>query len=133
MNLKRWAIGGVFITTLMIGLTGFITTGIAEYGVTDNFQNGELDKLEDLEESTSIAQEAQKRAEQAEARSNFFTLPNIVNLLRLPFESVPIWESFLGTAMEVTGIYLAPGNWPMLLFGSFVIITIAFKFANRVL
>jgi len=133
MNLQRWAYGGVFISAVMIGLTGFITTGIAEYGVTDNVDNGEMQKLEDIQESTSIAQDAQERAEQAEARSNFFTLPNIVNLLRLPFEAIPVWEEFISVAMDVTGINNAPQNWPMMMASSFLVITVAFKFAQRVL
>ena len=133
MKLQRWAYGGVFITAVMIGLTGFITTGIAEYGVTDNVENGEMQKLEDIQESTSIAQDAQERAEQAEARSNFFTLPNIVNLLRLPFEAIPVWEEFISVAMDVTGINNAPQNWPMMMASSFLVITVAFKFAQRVL
>lgn len=133
MNLMKWAYGGVFIATVMTGLTAFIISGISVYGVTDSVDTGELDKLEKIENSTSIGQEAQRRAEQAEARSNFFTLPNIVNLLRLPFEAVPIWELFISTGLDILGINQAPDNWPMLMGSAFIVITIAFKFANRVL
>jgi len=133
MKLQRWAYGGVFVKAIMIGLTGFITTGIAEYGVTDNVDSGEMQKLESIEDSTSIAQQAQERAEQAEARSNFFTLPNIVNLLRLPFEAIPLWEEFISVMLDVTGVNNAPQNWPMVLASSFLVITVAFKFARRVL
>jgi hypothetical protein len=131
--LQKWAMGGVFITTIMIALTGFITSGITEYQVSSNFQDGEMDKLEELESSTSIAKDAQQRAEQAEARSNFFTLPNIVNLLRLPFEAVPLWESFVGVTISVTGLSYAHGQWITTMFGSFALIAVAFAFAKRVL
>lgn len=121
------------IATVMVALTGFITSGIGEYSLSSNFQSGELDKLENLENSTSIAEDAQDRAEQAEARSNFFTLPNIVNLLRLPFEAVPIWEKFAGVALEVSGLGYMHGNWLVTLFSSFALISVAFLFARRVL
>lgn len=133
MNLEKWAMGGVFIATIMIALTGFITSGIAQYDVAGNFEDGKMDKLEKLESSTSIAQDAQQRAEQAEARSNFFTLPNIVNLLRLPFEAIPLWESFVGVTISVTGLSYAHGQWITTMFGSFALIAVAFKFAQRVL
>jgi len=133
VNLQKWAMGGVMIATIMIGLTGFITSGIAEYSVSDNFQSGNLNELEDLEESTSLAQDAQDRAEQAEARSNFFTLPNIVNLLRLPFEAVPLWESFIKTGLQISGLGFMHGNWLVTMFSSFALIAIAFAFSKRVL
>jgi hypothetical protein len=133
MNLQKWAMGGVMIATVMVGLTGFITSGIAEYSLDSNFQSGGLDQLENLEEKTSIAQDAQDRAEQAEARSNFFTLPNIVNLLRLPFEAVPLWESFAGVALNVSGLGFMHGNWLITMFSSFALIAVAFGFARRVL
>jgi len=133
MMLRKWAFGAVIISTVMIGLTGFITEGINMYGVSDNVDQGKLDQLEQVQNSTGIAQEAQQRAEQAEARSNFFTLPNIVNLLRLPFQAVGMWELFIGTSMQILGLNLAPQNWPMMLASSFIIITIAYKFAKRVL
>jgi len=133
MNLENWAMGGVFIATIMIALTGFITSGIAQYDVAGNFEDGKLDKLEDLEQSTSLAQDAQQRAEQAEARSNFFTLPNVVNLLRLPFEAIPLWESFVGVTISVTGLSYAHGSWLTTMFGAFALITVAFAFARRVL
>ena len=132
-SLKQWALAGVFIATLMIGLTGFISTGLSTYQVTDKVDQGELQKLEKVENSTSIAQEAQRRAQQAEARSNFFTLPNIVNLLRLPFEAAPLLEQFANIAMEVLGLHHAPQQWPKMLVGSFILISIAFAFARRVL
>jgi len=132
-DLQNWAIGGVFIATIMVALTGFITSGITEYQVTDNFQDGKMQQLENLESSTSLAQDAKDRAQQAEARSNFFTLPNVVNLLRLPFESIPLWESFVGTMIGVTGLSQAHGQWITTLFSSFALITVAFAFARRVL
>jgi len=133
MNLQKWAMGGVMIATVMVGITGFITSGIAQYSVDSNFQSGDLDKLENLEDKTSIAKDAQQRAESAEARSNFFTLPNIVNLLRLPFEAVPLWESFAAVAIDVTGLSYMHGNWLITMFSSFAVIAIAFAFASRVL
>lgn len=133
MMLRKWAFGAVMISTVMIGLTGFITEGISMYGVSDNVDQGQLQQLEQVQNSTEIAQQAQQRAEQAEARSNFFTLPNIVNLLRLPFQAVGMWELFIGVSMQTLGLNLAPQNWPMMLASSFIIITIAYKFAQRVL
>ena len=133
MKLQKWAMGGVMIATVMVALTGFITSGIAEYSLDNNFKSGGLDKLENLEESTSIAEDAQDRAEQAEARSNFFTLPNIINLMRLPFEAIPLWEQFAGVAIEVSGLSYMHGNWLVTLFSSFALISVAFIFAKRVL
>lgn len=131
--LRSWAIAAVMITTMSIGVTGFITTGIAQYDVSGNVQDSDIDRLETLQNSTSIAQQAQTQAEEAEARSNFFTLPSIVNLLRLPFESIPIWQEFIGTIFDVTGLDMAPGGWPSVLAISVITIIIAFKFAGRVL
>jgi len=131
-QLRDWAIAGVFIATLMAGITGFITTGLSQYGVTDNVDTGQLEQLEKIENSTSIAQEAQRRAEQAEARSDFFTLPNIINLFRLPFESVPLIEQFAGVVIQVTGLHYAPGQWPLILVGSIVVIVVAFRFGGRI-
>lgn len=133
MNLRRWAFGAVLITTVMIGITGFITEGVALYGLNDDFDAGSLENLEKVGNSTSIAKEARRRAEQAEARSNFFTLPNIVNLLRLPFQSIPVWEAFIGTGIQILGIQHASQGWPMILVSSFILIYIAYEFANRVL
>jgi len=133
IDLQKWAFGGVMIATVMVALTGFITSGIAEYSLNSNFQSSDLDQLENLEEKTSIAEDAQDRAEQAEARSNFFTLPNIVNLLRLPFEAIPLWESFASTAIQVSGLAPMHGNWLITMFSSFALIAVAFAFANRVL
>jgi len=132
-QLRKWAIAAVMLTTMSIGITGFITTGIAEYDVAGNVQSSNVDRLEELEKSTSIAEQAQTQAEQAEARSSFFTLPSVVNLLRLPFESLGIWQTFIGIGFEFTGLNMAPGGWPSILAISAITIIIAFRFAGRVL
>lgn len=132
-QLRKFAIGAVMLTTISIGITGFITAGLAEYDVAGNVQSSDIDKIEELQNSTSIAKKAQTQAEQAEARSNFFTLPSVVNLLRLPFESIPIWQTFLGILAEFTGINMAPGQWPMVLAVSVITILIAFRFGGKVL
>jgi len=133
MSLKQWAIGGVVIATLMVGLTGMVSDGLSVYGVSQNVDSGKLDSLEEVENATQIADDAQRRAEQAQAKSNFFTLPKVVKLLRLPFDSIPIWEKFASVSIQTLGLQHAPGNWPLALFSSIISLSIAFAFGRRVL
>lgn len=133
MALKQYAFTGVIIATVMIGLTGFISEGLAIYNVTGNVDTGELSKLESIENSTSIAADAQKRASSINTRQDFSTLPGVLQILKLPFEAVPIIGKFIGTSMNILGLSSAYGAtpWPYTLAISFVTITISFMILRR--
>jgi len=130
MNLKKWAFGSVMISVMMGGLVGFISTGLTQYDVTGNVGGEQLDNLKEVQNSTSIAKEAQQRAQQAEARTSFFYLPQIVGLLKLPLQSIPVWSSFLGIASEAFGLGMT-GQWLITLATSFITLTIVYKIAAR--
>jgi len=131
MDLKQWALAGVLIATVMVGLTGFISEGVSLYNVSDKVDQGELDKLEQIENSTSIARDAQRRAESINTRPDFSTLPGVIQILKLPFESIPVIGLFLSTLMDLTGVSAAHGGWPFTLAMAFVTVTIAFLIARR--
>jgi len=132
-GLKPWAVGALLITTLMIGLTGIISDGLSVYQVNQNVDTQQLEEIQDVSQATGIADTAQQRAEEAQAKSNFFTLPKVVKLLRLPFDAIPIWEKFVGTSMNILGLQYATSNWPLALFSGFIGLSIAFAFGRRVL
>lgn len=130
MQLEKWAFGGVMISIVMGGLVGLISTGMTTYNVADNVQNQELDQLRQVQNSTSIAKEAQQRAQQAEARTSFFYLPQIVGLLKLPFQAIPVWQTFLSVSISVFGLEIG-AQWLVGLAVSYITIKIAFRIAGR--
>jgi len=130
MNLKKWAFGSVMISVILGAIVGFISTGLTQYDVAGNVDSQRLDNLKEVQNSTSIAKEAQQRAQQAEARTSFFYLPQIVGLLKLPLQSIPVWSSFLSMASEAFGLGMA-GQWLITLGASFITLTIVYKIAAR--
>jgi len=130
MELKKWAFGGVMISIMMSGLVGFISTGLNTYDVAGNSDSQNLEQLKQVQNSTSIAKEAQQRAQQAEARTSFFYLPQIVGLLKLPFQAIPVWQTFLGVSINVFGLEIG-AQWLLGLAVSYITITISFRIAAK--
>jgi len=128
--LRKWAIGGVMIATISLGLTTFIAGGMNITGYQGNVTSGELSELQQLQESSQITQTAQERSESVEARSEFFSLPGVVNTLRTVFQSIPIWEKMISATIEVFGLQYASQNWPQILAVSILFITISYRFAK---
>lgn len=129
--LRKYAISGVMIVTLAIGLTGFIAGGLEIHGLSGQVDTQELGELQDLQNSTGIAQTARERSENLEARSEFFSLPGVVNTLRTVFASIPIWQTFIGVTIETLGIQHATQNWPELLAVSALLIAVSYKLVMR--
>lgn len=119
------------IATIMVGLTGFISEGLSIYQVSDNVDQGEIDRLKQIENSTSIARQAQNTAQGTGARPDFSSLPGVVDLFKLPFEAIPVIGLFLSTGLDVTGLSAAHGGWIYTLAITFVTLTVAFIFAGR--
>lgn len=119
------------IATVMVGLTGFISEGVSIYNVGGNVDSNELNKLEQIENSTSLATDAQQRATSANAVKDFTALPGVIEILKLPFEAIPVIGLFVQTSMDVTGLSSAHGGWPFALIMAFVSMSIAFLFARR--
>lgn len=137
MKIRDWVVGAVTIAMLTIGVTGFISDGLSVYGVGDNVDMGELNQLEEetnkqLDQS-NLADNARKRAENVESKSNFFTLPGLINTFKLGFQSIGIWDSFARISLSILGLGSAHGGWPRILVTSIIAILVAFKFAERVL
>lgn len=129
--LRKWAISGVMIVTLSIGIAGFIAGGLAVHGINGEVDTKELGELQDLQNTTGIAQTARERSENLEARSEFFSLPGVVNTLRTVFQSIPIWQTFIGVTIETFGIQYATENWPEILAVSSLLILISYKVVMR--
>lgn len=128
--LRKWAIGGVLIVTLTIAVTSTITDTLELHGLGENVSTEDLSELKQLQETTSITQTAQERSESAEAKSEFFSLPGVINTLRTVFSSIPIWETFAGVFIETLGIANAAQNWPQILATSVLLILISYRFAK---
>jgi len=137
MKISDWVVGAVTIAMLTIGVTGFISDGISVYQVSDNVDMGELEKLQTETntqlDNTNLADNARQRAENVESKSNFFTLPGLINTFKLGFQSIGIWDSFARISLNILGLGAAHGGWPRLLITSIIGILVAFKFAERVL
>jgi len=129
--LRKWAIGGVMIVTLSIGLVGFISSGLKLHGIQGNVDTDGLNELNDLQNTTGITSTAQERSEDLEARSEFFSLPGVVNTLRTVFQSIPIWQTLIGVTIETFGLQYATQKWPQILAVSSLLIAISYKFVMR--
>jgi len=126
--LRKWAIGGVLISTLSVALVGFIAGGMSETGLS--FEGGQFSQLQEIQESSQITETAQERSEDVEARSEFFSLPGVINTLRTVFQSIPIWEAMISTSIEIFGLQYATNNWPQILAVSVTFIMISYRFAK---
>jgi len=134
MKLRTVVISALLVATMSAGVTSFISDGLTEYGVENNVDTGELEKLEKIENATSITRKAQERASNVESKSNFFNLPGVFKTAKLTYESVGLWDVFIGIILNITGLNQAAGNWiGTLAIGSltvsvtFILITRVFK------
>lgn len=132
-QLYSYVIGALMIATLTVGLTGFISEGINVYGVNSNVQQGQLSKLKQMDNQTNLATKAKQRAENVNAKSNFFTLPGLIKTFKLAFQSIGLWDIFFTTSTNILGLQQATGNWLVVLASASIMVLIAFKFGGRII
>lgn len=126
--LRKWAIGGILLAMLSVGVTGVITGTLAVHGMNSQVDTSELEELSSLQNRTGISETAQQSAEDVEARSEFFSLPGVVNTLRTVFDSIPVWQTFITVAIDILGLGNAHGNWIQILAASSVLILVGYRF-----
>jgi len=131
MKLRMVVISALMIATMSVGMTQFISDGLSEYGTSSQVNQENFQKLQKLENATSITTKAQDRAENVESKSNFFNLPGVVKTAKLTFDSIGLWEQFLGIIAEILGLDAAPGNWPVLLATGTLGVSVSFIFVKR--
>lgn len=130
MKPETFVNSAILVATITVGITAFIGTGLAEYNVDQNVDQSELEKLEKIENATSITQKAESNAQNIQGRQNFFTLPNVVSTLKLPFEAAGLWKVFIGTIFEITDLNLA--NWAQTLILAVISSSVAFMIVRRI-
>lgn len=130
-QLRNFVIGALMIATVSVGLTGFISQGLNQYSQTSNVDTDGIEKLDKIGNATDIADRAQQRAENVEAKSQFFTLPGLVKTFKLAFDSIGVWDVFISTAVNLLGLNIV--NWPAAFATGAVTIAVAFIFARRIL
>jgi len=132
LQLKEISIAGLLIATMAVGLTGFIGTGLDVYNVSSNVGQGELDRLNKIQNSSSLASEASSNAQNVQAQADFFTTPNIIEVGKTVFSSIGVWQVFINVFVDVLGINQA-GNWFKVLAVGALTISATFIFARRFL
>jgi len=130
MKPQTFVNSAILVATITVGITAFIGTGLTQYNVSENVDQSELEKLEKIENATSITNKAEENAQNIQGRQNFFTLPNVVSTLKLPFEAAGLWNVFIGTIFEITDLDLA--NWAQTLVLAVISSTVAFMIVRRV-
>jgi len=130
-NLRSIVIASLLMTTLSAGMYGFLTDGLTVYNAGADVDAGSLQELDKLgNDSAKIAANAQDQAEQVESKSDFFSLPGIINTLLTVFDAIPIWEQFIQVFAEVTGIDQA-GTWIYTLVTGILMVTASFIFVKQ--
>lgn len=130
-NLRSIVIASLLMTTLSAGMYGFLTDGLTVYNAGADVDAGNLQKLDKLGDNSSrIAANAQDQAEQVESKSDFFSLPGIINTLLTVFDAIPIWEQFIQVFAETTGIDQA-GTWIYTLVTGILMVTASFIFVKQ--
>jgi len=130
-QLRYFVIGALLISTFSVGLTGFISDGLSLYNAESQVDTGKLDRLNQIDNSTQLADKAQTRAENVNAKSDFFTLPGLIKTLKLAFDSIALWDVFITESLALLG--LAKVSWLQALLSGAVVLTVSFMFAQRVL
>lgn len=131
MKLRNVVISALLIATMSVGMTQFISDGLSNYDTSSKVNQENFEKLEKLQNATDITTKASERASNVESKSNFFNLPGVVKTAKLTFDSVGLWEQFLGIIAEILGLDAAPGNWPVLLGTGTLGVSVAFIFVKR--
>jgi len=132
MKLHMVVVSALLVATMSVGMTGFISTGLTQYNdTTSDVDVSGMEKLEKIENATSITQKAKERASNVESKSNFFNLPGVVKTAKLTFDAVGLWGMFLSTIVEILGLNNAPQNWPKLLALGSLSVTVTFIFIKR--
>jgi hypothetical protein len=132
MKLRTVVISALLVATMSAGITGFISDGLSEYGVQNNVDTGSLDKLEKIENATSITKKAQERASNVESKSNFFNLPGVFKTAKLTFDAVGLWDTFISIILSITGLNAAHGGWIGTLAIGALTVTVTFILITRV-
>jgi len=130
-QLVKFVIGALLVATVSVGLTGFISEGLNTYSKSSNVDTDGLKKLERVSNATDLADKAQQRAENVNAKSDFFTLPGLVKTFKLAFDSIGLWDIFISTSLNILGLNKV--SWPAAFATGAVTIAIAFIFARRIL
>lgn len=131
MKLQHFVIAALVVATMSVGLTSFISTGLTEYGVSDNVDTAGMQKLEKMENATSITTKAKDRAANIESKSNFFNLPGVVKTGKLTFDALKLWNIFINTIVQILGLNHAARGWPAILATGTLGVTVSFIFVKR--
>lgn len=130
-SLKQIVIAAALVTTLSVGLTGFISQGLNAYPDTStSVDSGELNTLEEIKNMSSIADNAQEDAQNIDPKENFFLLPKIVSTFGFVFEAIPVFEQYL--AISISSLGLGSANWFQTLGFIVIVVTVTFTFAKRI-
>jgi len=131
MKLRNFVVAALAVATMSVGLTSFMSTGLEEYNVSDNVDTGGMQKLEKIENATSITTKAKDRAASVESKSNFFNLPGVVKTGKLTFDALKLWNIFINTIVQILGLHHAARGWPALLATGTLGVTVSFIFVKR--
>lgn len=125
MNLKEIILGAA-VLSVFVGLqVGVFTDHIANFG--GSFESGELDKLQQMDNISSTTDVARQNAQGVEARSNYFNLPGIVQIFKLPFKVIDVYRVTIPVIGSALSIPYSVINLGLL----FLTLTAVFKFARR--
>lgn len=131
MRLQMVVISALLVATMSLGMTSFIGTGLNEYNNSGSVDTANMERLNKIQNATSITEKAKERASNVESKSNFFNLPGVVKTAKLTYDALGLWAVFIGVIMEVTGLNQAPGNWPLTLATGALSVSITFIFIKR--
>ncbi|MFB6192651.1 MAG: hypothetical protein ABEK00_00195 [Candidatus Nanohaloarchaea archaeon] len=131
MKLRMVVISALLLASMSIGLTSFISTGLTEYGVQNNVDTSNMQKLQKIENATSMTQKAKRRAANVESKSNYFNLPGVIKTAKLTFDAVGLWNVFINIIVKIVGLNHAPANWPVLFATGSLGVSVAYIFVKR--
>jgi len=127
MNLKEIVMGAA-ILSVIVGLQLNISSDhISNFNTDKNFDNSELDKLQQLDNISSTADVARQNAQGVEARSNYFNLPGIIEILKMPLDTLNVYN----TTLPIIGDVLHIPYQVVYLGILFLTLTAIFMFARR--
>jgi hypothetical protein len=131
VKLHMVVISALMVATMSIGLTSFMGTGMNQYDTSSKVNTTNMERLNRIENATSITQKAKNRAANVESKSNYFNLPGVVKTAKLTFDAVGLWNTFLVIIIEILGLNHAPSNWPLLLATGSLGVSVTFIFIKR--
>lgn len=128
MNLKEIVLGAA-ILSVVIGLQmEVVTDHIAAFDTASNNIAGEkTDKLQQLDNISRQTDTARQSAESVQARSNYFDLPGIVEIFRMPLDTIGVYR----LTMPIIGGVLNIPSEVVYLGTLFITLTAIYGFAKR--